>query len=205
MQFLFMTGSLKSLLADPSTQLQLLTPKSCARTPCMKTFTEFTAFWLRDAHSKSKEIHSSLGTEGKTAEELAAAHQESLNTYLTEKYKLEGDRLGLFTQAVTLVSAKPKELENLKRVVVYSVAEGEKVPSQVRVEGSFGMIAEYLPPVRGNKPQDRRQAGGKPGKGDKKGKKKGRGRRRPDGAPERRGANTPKGDRAKPSPAILSG
>ena len=171
----------------------------------MKTLTEFTGFALREALSKSKEIQVALGAEGKTAEELATAQQDTLNAFLAEKYKLEGERLGLFTKAMELSAKKPKELENLKRVVVYSLAEGEKVPGSVHADAGHGFMGEYLAPIRGKGQQDRRQAGSKHGgpggAGGKDGKKgkKGRGRRkpdlkgkRPDGGPERRGANSPK-------------
>ena len=168
----------------------------------MKTMTEFSGFNLRDAHRRSKEIQTGLstpaeaGTEARPAEELATAHREALGAYLTEKFKLEGERLELFIQALDLVSGKPRELDNLKRVVIYTVAEGEKVPSQVRVNGTHGFAAEYLPPVRGAKPEDRRASGSKHGN---KGGRGGRGKRkpdlkgkRPDGGPERRGAGRPK-------------
>jgi hypothetical protein len=171
----------------------------------MKTMTEFSGFNLRDAHRRSKEIQTGLstppeaGTEARPAEELATAHREALAAYLTEKFKLEGERMDLFVQALELVSAKPKELENLKRVVIYTVSEGEKVPSQVRVSGAHGLAAEYLPPVRGSKPEDRRAAGSKHSKKGGPGGQKGRGRRkpdlkgkRPDGGPERRGGGRPK-------------
>lgn len=171
----------------------------------MKTLTEFSGFALREAHAKSKEIQAALGTEGKSAEELTIAHGDALSAFLSEKFKLEGDRLTLFARAVELSAKKPKEMENLKRVVVYTLTEGEKTSGSVHVDGAHGFIAEYLPPVRGKGQQDRRQSGskhggpgGKDGKGDKKGKKN-RGRRRPDlkgkrpdGSPERRGANAPK-------------
>ncbi len=167
----------------------------------MKTMTEFAGFNLRDAQRRSKEIQTGLstppeaGTEARPAEELATAHREALSAYLTEKFKLEGEKLELFFQALELVSAKPRELDNLKRVVIYTVTEGEKVPSQVRVHGSHGMAAEYLPPARGAKSEDRRAAGSKHAK---KGGRGGRGKRnpdlkgkRPDGGPERRGGGRP--------------
>jgi hypothetical protein len=197
-------------ILDPEGQRQLPLPLSCDRTQGMKTVTEFSGFWLRDALAKTKEIETNLASEGKTAEELAAAKNETLASYLTERYKLEGDRLALFLQALAVAGAKPKESENLKRVVVYGVTEGEKIPSHLRMEGAHAFGPEYLPPVRGSKPQDRR-GGDRPGKpGDKKGKRRGgKGRRRPDGNPERRGANQRKPQGApqgKPnSPATPSG
>jgi hypothetical protein len=181
----------------------------------MKTFTEFSGFQLREASAKSKELQAGLaptsapaeGGQTSTPEELATAHREALAAYLTEKFKLEGDRLSLFVEALEVTHSKPRELQNLKRVVVYAVAEGEKTPSQVHVRGGHGFAAEYLAPVRG--PNDRRQSGkhagkgGKGGKGDRK--KRGRGRRQGQGQNQRRDAtgrpagSPPSGGPAKPT------
>jgi hypothetical protein len=167
----------------------------------MKTITEFSGFALREALAKSKEIQTALGTEGKTAEELATSLKEALAGFLAEKFKLEGERMELFGLATEIAGKKAKELENLKRVVVYALAEGEKAIGAIQTHGIHGFLAEYLPPVRGKGQQDRRQAGTKHGPKDGKGGKgkKGRGRRRPDlkgnrpdGGAERRGANSPK-------------
>jgi hypothetical protein len=156
----------------------------------MKTMTEFSAFNLRDAHSKVREIHAALQTEGKPAEELEQAKKETLNAYLTEKFKLEGEKLELFLKALEVVGAKPRELENLKRVVVYTIAEGEKVPGNVVQRESHAFGAEYLASLRPQK-QDRRESGSKHAKGKGKGRGKRRGDlkgKRPDGGDERRGA-----------------
>jgi hypothetical protein len=157
----------------------------------MKTLTEFSAFQLREACSKSKEIRSALPTEGKTPEELTQAHQETLKAYLTEKYKLEGDRLELFLKALEVSESKPHELENLKRVVVYLVSEGEKIPGHLIQKETHAFGPEYLASLRPKK-SDRRDRGSKFSK--EKGKGRGKRRRdlrgkRPDGQDERRGAN----------------
>jgi len=147
----------------------------------MKTMTEFSAFQLRETLAKKKEIHAALQTEGKPAEELEQAQKDALNAHLTEKYKLEGEKLELFLKALEVAEAKPRELENLKRVVVYSVGEGEKVPGHLVQRESHAFGAEYLASLRPQK-QDRRESGGKHGKGKGKGRGKG-------GRDERRGPN----------------
>jgi hypothetical protein len=162
----------------------------------MKTITEFSAFNLRDAHSKAREIHAALQTEGKPAEELEQAKKETLNAYLAEKFKLEGEKLELFLKALEVVGAKPRELENLKRVVVYTIAEGEKVPGNVVQRESRAFGAEYLASLRPQK-QDRRESGSKHSKGKGKGRGKRRGDlkgKRPDGGDERRGAGARDGE-----------
>jgi hypothetical protein len=162
----------------------------------MKTMTEFSAFTLRDAHSKAREIHAALQTEGKPAEELEQAKKETLNAYLTEKFKLEGEKLELFLKALEVAEAKPRELENLKRVVVYTIAEGEKVPGNVIQRESHAFGAEYLASLRPQK-QDRRESGSKHAKGKGKGRGKRRGDlkgKRPDGGEERRGTQPRDGE-----------
>ena len=166
----------------------------------MKTITEFSGFTLREAIQKSKDIRDALGTEGRSAEELSTAHQETLQSFLTEKFKLEGERLAHFLRAMEVAQAKPRDLENLKRVVVLGISEGEKIPGTIQVRDSFGFNSEYLASLKPARPQDRRSAGSKHDKGKAKGKK-GRGRRRPDlkgkrpdGGPERRGPNTQKAE-----------
>jgi len=162
----------------------------------MKTMTEFSAFNLRDAHTKAREIHAALQTEGKPAEELEQAKKETLNAYLAEKFKLEGEKLDLFLKALEVAGAKPRELENLKRVVVYTIAEGEKVPGNVVQRESHAFGAEYLASLRPQK-QDRRESGSKHAKGKGKGRGKRRGDlkgKRPDGGDERRGAGARDGE-----------
>lgn len=164
----------------------------------MKTLTEFSGFALRDAHKKSKELREALqtkgaegaeGGEGRSAEELSSAHHEALHAFVTEKFKIAAERLPLFVHALEMVEAKPKELENLKRVVVSTVAEGEKTPGSLHLHEGHAYLPEYLASLRPKAQPDRRQA---------RSKKQDRGRRRPpnkgkrpDGGPERRGANPP--------------
>ncbi|NDD91046.1 hypothetical protein EBZ37_03050 [bacterium] len=167
----------------------------------MKTLTEFSAFNLRDANQKAKEISDALKAEGKPAEEADQAKKETLNAYLAEKYKLEGDKLNLFLAALEIAQAKPNEIENLKRIVVYTLNEGEKVPGTLIQRESHAFGAEYLRSLRPQR-QDRRSAGSKHAKGKGKGRGKRRGDlkgKRPDGGNERRGANATPGE-TKPRP-----
>ncbi|MBU6375332.1 MAG: hypothetical protein KGQ59_05010 [Bdellovibrionales bacterium] len=148
----------------------------------MKTLTEFSAFNLRDAHRKAQEIKTSIQTE--------ESQKEALSAYLAERFKLDGDKIGLFLASLDLALSKPQELENLKRIIVYSLAEGEKTPSNVVQRDSHAYSAEYLPSLR-PKQHDRRAAGSKHAKGKGKGRGKRRGDlkgKRPDGTDERRGA-----------------
>ncbi len=160
----------------------------------MKTLTEFSAFHLREAQAKHHEIRAALNSEGKPADELEQAVRETLQAFLTEKFKLEAERLDLFLKALEVAQAKPRELENLKRVVVYGVGEGEKVPGHLIHKDAHAFGAEYLASLRPQKQQDRRDSGSKHGKGKGKGRGKRRGDlkgKRPDGGAERRGAGAP--------------
>ncbi|MEN9722406.1 MAG: hypothetical protein RJB38_392 [Pseudomonadota bacterium] len=165
----------------------------------MKTLTEFSAFALREALAKSKEIRASLQTEGKPEEELATAHQETFHAFLKEKFRIEGEKLDLFIKALEVAEMKPREWENLKRIVVYTLTEGEKAPGHVVQRETHAFAAEYLASLRPQK-NDRRESGSKHGKGDGKGKRRGKRRgdlkgKRPDGQTERRGANPGASDR----------
>lgn len=92
----------------------------------MKAVTEFASFTLNQA-LKTK---TALAAEGKTAEEI----QASLGT----TYKLEGDKLTYFVNALEVAG---QNTEGLKRVLVVSYADGEKVPAQAtKVEEMY-----YLP------------------------------------------------------------
>lgn len=92
----------------------------------MKAVTEFASFTLNQA-LKTK---AALAAEGKTAEEI----QASLGT----TYKLEGDKLTYFVNALEIAD---KNSQGLKRVLVVSYGEGENVPTQAtKVEEMY-----YLP------------------------------------------------------------
>ncbi len=130
----------------------------------MKTLTEFAVVSIKNAAKTKQE----LTTAGKTAEELPAAMGEAL--------KLEGDKLGYLMNAVELVGEK---LEDLKRVVVFTLAEGKKAPHSAVQKGEHYYSTEYYPslnPPKGRGPQGGHGEKGRGGKDGKKGKR-GRGGR----------------------------
>lgn len=150
----------------------------------MKTITEFNGFDLQATAKKAQEFTAS----GKTPEETQAA--------IGELKKIEGDKLKLYLQALDLSKAKS---QGLKRIVVLTAAEAEKVPSGLQKVDDHYFLLEYFPEPPGS------QKGGRfPGKrGDKKGRggKRGRGRRgdrgpRRDGAPGEQN-NRPAGEPGK--------
>jgi hypothetical protein len=133
--------------------------EALAANNAMKTLTEFPVFNLKNAVKVKQELLAG----GKTAEELPQALGEAL--------KLEGDRLNLILNAIELAE---KDLEDLKRVVVYSLAEGEKAPPRSVQKGDHCFLVEYYAPLVKNEPRDKKDHGpGKP-----RGKRKGRGGRR---------------------------
>lgn len=86
----------------------------------MKSVTEFASFIL----IKGLEAKTALVTEGKTPEEIQAK--------LGESFKFEGDKLKHFTAALEVAG---QNLENLSRVLVVSLNEGESAPAKaVKVE-----------------------------------------------------------------------
>ena len=132
----------------------------------MKTITEFAALTLKNADKTRQE----LAAAGKTAEEIPAAMGEAL--------KLEGDKLKNLLAAMEFVGAK---IQDLKRVLVFSIHEGEKAPPKSEQKEGVYFLAEYYPPL--NPPRGKGKRFGKPGEGkghggkdDKRGKKRGRGR-----------------------------
>ncbi|MES2856638.1 MAG: hypothetical protein V4692_12280, partial [Bdellovibrionota bacterium] len=81
----------------------------------MKSVTEFANFTL----ASGLKAKSALTTEGKSAEEV--------QTSLGETFKYEGDKLKYFMAALDVAEANK---ENLKRVLVVSLAEGENAPAK---------------------------------------------------------------------------
>lgn len=81
----------------------------------MKLVTEFASFTL----NKALKMKTSLLGEGKSPEEV----QQSLG----ETFKLEGDKLKHFVNALDVAGQNP---ENLKRVLVVTLAEGENAPAK---------------------------------------------------------------------------
>jgi hypothetical protein len=134
----------------------------------MKTLTEFAVVTLKNAAKTKQE----LTTAGKTAEELPAAMGEAL--------KVEGDKLNYLMNAIEVVSDK---LEDLKRVVVFTLGENEKAPHGAVQKGEQHYSTEYYPPLHPPKskgPQGGDKGrGGKGGRDGKKGKRGRGGRGRP--------------------------
>ena len=144
----------------------------------MKTLTEFAAVTLKNALKTQAE----LTTAGKTAEELPAAMGEAL--------KLEGEKISHLVSALGLLNGK--KTQDLKRVVVLKLNEGEKAPSGAQLIGENYFNVEFYPslqPARGDR-EERGARGGRDGKG--KGKGKGRG-----GKGGERGGRPPRGERTE--------
>ena len=81
----------------------------------MKAITEFASFLL----TRGNQIKATHTAEGKTPEEIQAA--------IGTSFKLEGDKLNYFTHALDVAG---QNAENLKRVFVISLTEGEAVPQK---------------------------------------------------------------------------
>lgn len=124
----------------------------------MKSVTEFMNFTLTNG-LKAK---TALAAEGKTPEEI--------QTSLGETFKMEGDKLKHFFNAIDVAGQNP---DKLKRVLVVNLSEGETAPPKaVQVEEAhyvpeFLNDAKFVAPVkaeaggRGRQPQR-----GGPGKGN---------------------------------------
>lgn len=131
----------------------------------MKTLTEFFATSLKAAQKAKEELVAA----GKTAEELTAA--------LGEQLKLEGDKL---TRMISALDAVESRWDDLKRVVVLGLGEGEKAPAHARMVGELVFVVEHYAPLNVKKaPQEshRRGRDGKKGRGGRGDRSKGGGGR----------------------------
>lgn len=149
----------------------------------MKTLTEFASVHL----TRGLALMNEWTTAGKTAEEQQAG--------LTETFKFEGDKLKHFTQALNTIKEKSAQI---KRVVVLTLAEGEKAPQGASELEGHAYLAEYFPaPFNPNakKADDRNARGGRDGK--RGGKRGGRDDKRGGG----RGGRDDKRGGGKPAPA----
>jgi hypothetical protein len=129
----------------------------------MKTITEFTGSALKNALKARQDLVAT----GKTPEELPAALGEAL--------KLEGDKLALIASVMDVVE---KKMQDLKRVVVFTLQETEKAPSNAQKNGENYFSVEYFPPMPGTQKRpgqgkDRDDRGGRGGR-DRKGAKGGK-------------------------------
>jgi hypothetical protein len=174
----------------------------------MKTLTEFVAVTLRTAGKTRAELTAG----GKTVEELPPAMGEAL--------KLEGDKLTFMMNALEAVGDKT---EDLKRVIVFTLSEGEKAPNHAKQMGEHYYVVEYYPSLtpkksRGDSRDDRGGFGGRggrdgKGRGDKRGGKRGEGRggdsrgenRGPrEDRPANAGGRPPRGPRPPRAPAGIT-
>lgn len=114
----------------------------------MKAVTEFASFTL-NAALKAK---AALAAEGKSPEEIQAA--------LGTTYKYEGEKLGYFLTALDVAAANA---DNLKRVLVVRLSEGEKPPAKSTQTEDIAIYPEALVQNRVEKPKDDGKRGGRGG------------------------------------------
>jgi hypothetical protein len=125
----------------------------------MKSVTEFASFTL----TKGLSTKAALTTEGKTPEEI----QQGLG----EAFKLEGDKLKYFITALDVAS---QHSENLKRVLVVSLAEGESAPSKATKVEELHFVPDFHVSAKpaasaDDKNRPRGKGGGRRGGNEKKG------------------------------------
>jgi hypothetical protein len=177
----------------------------------MKTLTEFFGRNLKSLEEQMATIQSgaqtaaeeALKAEGKTEEEIQAALPEAIKgvvaAKITELTKMEGDKISWALSALEMVKGKRG---SIKRVLVMSAGEGEKIPAGLKeIDGKYFSV-EFFPeagrpgasmaPSRGERGgRDGKGRGGKGGKGGRDGKGRGDDRRprRPEGAPAEGGGS----------------
>lgn len=146
----------------------------------MKTLTEFSGFTLQDIGK----TRTQLLTENKTPEEISAA--------LTEQFKVEGEKLQLLLSALDSIDNK---VTDLKRIVVGTLAEGEKLPPKAVQKEDKVFLAEYFPPMNrpGGKGRFKGKGGPRDGKrgGGRNDRKGGRGGGGPGGRGDSRNNRNP--------------
>lgn len=120
-----------------------------------KTITEFDGFKLNLARTFQNELKNS----GKTEEEVAQA--------MAAQYKLEGDKLKIFLDAIAVSESK---FQHLKRIVVYQPEEGKTNPPGSMDKDGKAYLAEYffVPQAKKERPSFKKGRGkrfSKKGKG----------------------------------------
>ncbi|MFN8790772.1 MAG: hypothetical protein ACK5Y2_04875 [Bdellovibrionales bacterium] len=115
----------------------------------MKNVTEFATHTL----TKGASTQAALAAEGKTPEEI--------QTSLGESFKYEGDKLKHFVAAIGVATQNP---QNLRRVLVVTLAEGEKAPPRATQVEEFYYIPEALVTAASKPAEDSRGPKGR-GKG----------------------------------------
>ncbi len=129
----------------------------------MKAVTEFASFTINQAI----QAKTTLAAEGKTPEEISEG--------LGLKFKYEGEKLN---HLINAIDAAGENREGLKRVMVMSATEGEKVPPKAKQVGDHVYIPEMHVTVKAAPKDDKKGGrggggrdgakGGGGGKGDKK-------------------------------------
>jgi len=125
----------------------------------MKSVTEFWSVNL----SKGLKAKADLVAGGKTPEEIQAA--------IGETFKMEGDKLKHFINAMEVAVQNP---EKLARVLVVTLAEGESAPPKAVKMDESHYIPEFVAaprPVNTQKSEMRGGGGGGKGKGKRDGPK----------------------------------
>lgn len=95
----------------------------------MKSVTEFAVFTL----NKGLAAKAALATQGKSPEEIQAS--------LGETFKLEGDKLKYFVNALDVAGQNQTDL---KRVYVITLAEGESAPAKATQVEEHYYVPEFL-------------------------------------------------------------
>lgn len=122
----------------------------------MKAVTEFANYKL----VQGLKAKTDLVAGGKTPEEIEAG--------LAEAFKLEGDKLKYFVNALEVASPN---MEKLTRVVVMSLNEGEAAPAKATQIENMAYVPEYLaaPKPAAEKTAERGGRGGRGGGGGGRG------------------------------------
>lgn len=120
----------------------------------MKAVTEFPNYLL----NKGLQTQAALAAEGKTPEEIQAS--------LGETYKYEGDKLKYFVTSLEVASKNP---ENLKRVMVCRLNEGETAPAKATQVEDICYVPEAIILTKPAAPA-KDAKGGRGGKGGKGGR-----------------------------------
>lgn len=121
----------------------------------MKSVTEFANLMLKQALTSKN----TLISEGKSPEEV----QTSLGT----TFKYEGEKLKHFINAIDVAE---KNLNNLRRIVVMTLTEGEKIPNKaVKVDEHYYvpemLVSSVIRPPPPSKKRGKGGGGGKPSSG----------------------------------------
>jgi hypothetical protein len=113
----------------------------------MKSVTEFASFTL----NQGLKTRAALVAEGKAAEELLSG--------LGEAFKFEGDKLKYFANALEVAG---QNSENIKRVIVLSLNEGENPPAKaVKLEEMFYLPEFHIDPKAQAPRQKEEKRGGR--------------------------------------------